>query len=189
MWKESKVVQVIKKSRELFWGDQWCVENNNGWFVAGNINILFFVDMVNNSYKIIAKLPDYINGTFRANSNCIKCGEVIFCMPNRGEYIWCYDLFDNMFVKIKIENPNYVEIGILDFWKSENVLWAVSMGLKQIIEIDISTKKIIGYYNITNRTEEVIGKSVKTGNYIYSLSGLESRIYQFNIKTKEFKIK
>lgn len=179
---------MIKQGGEFFWGDRWCVENYEGWFVAGNINILFRVDMINNCYEIVAKLPDYTNYKFRSNSNCIKCNELIFCMPNRGECIWCYDLLDNKFSKIEIENPNCLEVGIVDFWRIKNILWAVSMGLKQIIKIDITARKIIAYYNITDCAEEVIGKSVKINNYIYSLSGLESKIYEFSLKTKQVKI-
>jgi hypothetical protein len=177
------------QSNELLWSDKWCVEDNKAWLVPGNYNILFCVDMLRNRYTIITALPNYFYSEFRQNSNCIKCGNTIFCMPNTADCIWCYDLNTVDFQKIVLVNPDNVRLMMIDFWKCENLLWVVSMGLKQIIEIDIKKKEVIDYYNITDQEDEAIARSVKWDKNIYSVSGSKGRIYVFNIETKKVKVK
>lgn len=177
---------MLNQQNEFFWGDKWAVENGTGWFVAGRFHVLFSVDMVRDHYKIVAALPGSLN-SYRQNSNCMKCENTIFCMPNNGDCIWCYDLLTLQFHKIEIVNPNCISIGIGDYWRTEGVLWAVSSGLKQILEIDIKKKRVIGYYNITDRQEDVFAKCAKDGNYIYITSASEARVYVFDIEKKEVK--
>lgn len=179
---------MSKRNNEFFWGDKWSIDNNEGWFVAGNINALFCVDMERNDYRIISLLPDYFKYGFRMNSNCIKYDGVVFCLPDKGDCIWCYDLSKDNFTEIKVENPNHIDIMIGDFWKCGNEIWAVSVGLKQIIEIDIKKKKIVNYYTIPNGKEVEIANSAKEGNYIYIVSATKNIIYEFNIKTRKIEV-
>ena len=65
----------------------------------------------------------------------------------------------------------------------------MSIGLKQIIEIDIKKKEVIDYYSITDQEDEEIARSVKWDKNIYSVSGSKGRIYVFNIETKKIKVK
>lgn len=178
---------MAEQNNEFIWGDKWSIEKSGGWFVAGNVNILFCVDLESNYYQIVEKIPDGKKG-FRLNSNCIKCEDVVFCMPDTGEYIWCYDLSVSMFSKIEIINPKYVRLGIGDFWKCGEVLWAVSSGLKQIIEINIKERTVIGYYNISEQEKEEIGQSIISGEIIYIVSALGNRIFEFNTVSKEIKV-
>lgn len=182
---ELRTIKALEQNKEFLWGDRWSVEDNMAWCVAGNTNILFHINMETNYYNIVDVLPNFNKG-FRKNPNCIKCGNTIFCMPVYEECIWCYELTVGGFQKIMIKNPNHVSIMIHNFWKCGDVLWAVSIGLNQIIEINIKEKTVIGYYNITNQ-QETIAESIKTGDYIYILSALRGRIYEFNIETKEMK--
>lgn len=150
--------------------------------------MLFCVDMKRNLYHLVDVLPNFNKG-FRQNPNCIKCGNSIFCMPIYEECIWTYELAEHKFKKIIISNPNHVNAVIQNFWKSGNTLWAVSVGLNQILEINIKHKTVIGYYKITKQREkEVIAESIKIKDRIYIISALRGRIYEFNVLTKEIKI-
>ena len=179
---------MLDYCNEFLWGDKWSVENNIAWFVSGSNNILFCVNMITNQYRIVEPLPGKFQGGFRLNSNCIKSDNVIFCMPDIGSCIWYYDLFTNKFQKIEMKNPNNLRMSVVDFWKCGDILWAVSSGLKQIIEINLSKKFVVRYYNITNSNEEIIARSIKSGNCIYVASALKGRIYEFNIETKNIMI-
>lgn len=178
---------MLGRQNEIFWGDKWGVENSTAWFVAGKFNVLFSVDMDIDRFKIVAALPGGLN-LFRQNSNCIKCENTIFCMPDKGDCIWCYDLLTKEFQKIEIINPNYLSAGIGDFWLCDEILWAVSGGLKQILEIDIKKKKVAGYYKIPTQEDENLAKCAKDGNYIYVTSASKGKIYIFNIEKKELKV-
>lgn len=180
---------MLKKNNEFLWGDKWNVEDNTAWFVPGNVNVLCCADLDSNYYKIVASFPGYLKGGFRLNSNCVKYDNVIFCIPNYGEYLWCYDLSTGISTKVEIANPNQGRIGILDFWKHNNSLWAVSTGLKQILEIDMNSKKVLSYYEITDQKDEVIARSAKSESCIYITSATKGRIYEFNINIREIKIK
>ena len=175
------------QQNEFFWGDKWGVESSTAWFVSGKFNVLFSIDLTTNQFKAVAALPGGLN-VFRQNSNCIKCENTIFCMPDKGECIWCYDLLTEEFQKIEIFNPTSLGIGIGDFWRNGEVVWAVSGGLKQILEIDIKKKKVVGYYSIPAQEDEKIAKSAKDGNNLYITSATRGRVFMFNIKKKEVKI-
>lgn len=178
---------MLSRQNEFFWGDKWCVENNTAWFVSGKFNVLFSVDMMADKFKIVAALPGDLN-LFRQNSNCVKCEDTVFCMPDNGDCIWCYNLSSDEFQKIEIINSRSLSAGIGDFWKCGEILWAVSGGSKQILEIDIKKKKVIGYYNITTEENENLAKSAKDGNYIYIASASKGRVYIFDIERKEVKV-
>lgn len=176
------------QENEFFWGDKWGMENSTAWFVSGKFNALFSIDMTTDRFKMVSILPDGLN-LFRQNSNCIKCENTIFCMPDKGDCIWCYDLLTAEFKKIEIINSTSFGVGIGDFWRCGGMLWAVSGGLKQILEIDIKKKKVIGYYNITDQEDEKLAKSTKDGNCIYITSASKGRVYIFDIEKKEVKVK
>ena len=178
---------MLGQQNEYLWGDKWGVENSRAWFVTGKFNVLISVDMATDQFKIVAALPGGLN-VFRQNSNCIKCENTIFCMPDKGNCIWCFDLFTKEFQKIEIINPEYLSVGIGDFWRCEGIIWAVSGGLKQILEIDIKKKKVVGYYKITTQEDENIAKCAKDRNYIYITSASKGRIYIFNIEKRELKV-
>lgn len=179
---------MLSQPNEFLWGDKWGVENSTAWFVSGKFNVLFSVDMVRDCFKSVAVLPDDIN-LFRRNSNCIKCENTIFCMPDKGNCIWCYDLLTGKFQKIEIANPDSISVGIGDFWRCGEILWAVSVGLRQLLEIDIKKKKVIGYYKITDQKNENIARSAKDKSNIYITSASKGRIYIFSIEKKEVKIR
>lgn len=177
----------LQSNGEFLWSDKWTFEDNVAWFVTANVNMLFCMNMADNQYRVVATLPDYLKGGFRRNSNCIKCDDVIFCMPDTGDCVWCFDLNSTEFRKIEILNPQNVRLMISDYWRCENILWAVSRNLKQIIEIDILRQTVIGYHKIADHKETII-RSTKFGKYIYVVSALKGRIYEFNTEIKEVRI-
>lgn len=182
------IINMVKQNKEFFWGDKWSIEKGTGWYVSGNNNILFCVDMESDNYHVVKKIPDEREG-FRLYPNCIKCDDVVFCMPNTGKCIWYYKICFSEFWKIEVTNPNYVGLGIIDYWKCGEVLWAVSKGLKQIVEINIKERIVMGYYDISKQKQEEIGQSImsKKGK-IYIVSTVRSRIYEFDTVSKEIKI-
>lgn len=172
------------KTNTFIWSDNWCIENSIAWFVDGINNILFRLDMNTSECSFIAELPDNAKNKFRLNPRCIKCGDDIFCFPDIGQYIWIYQLSASQFQKIRVNNPNNERLCVANFWQCGDKIFAVSIGLKQVIEIDILEKKIDAYYDLTESSEEKIALSTKVLDSIYSTSCVTNKIYQFNIETK-----
>lgn len=170
---------------DLLWGDSWHIEENEAWFVPGDCNELFHADLMANEMELLATLPKSQIYHARTNQNCLKCGNDIYCMPDRGESIWVYRLDKAEFYEIEIRNNRGVRLGIYDFWHYDKKIYAVSIGLKQLIEISSKDRKIQGYYNLCQNSDEQIAGSILVGTKIYSVSAVSSNIYQFDIKTKE----
>lgn len=170
-------------TRYFCWSDNWWIEENNAWFVDGERDILFKMDLSTNQGEFIARLPNDLDLKFRQNSRCIKYKNDIICMPYLGKYIWIYHM--NKFEKITIENSTGMNILINNFWQFENKLFAISIGLKQIIEINIEQRKIDSYYSLNDRDIQIAG-SIKVENKIFLVSAVSNQIYEFDLKTKKW---
>lgn len=163
----------------FYWSDNWWIEENLAWFVDGEQNILFKVDLLTNQSEFIKRLPSNSDWRFRQNPRCMKYKEEIVCFPDLSKYIWIY--YNNKLEKIEIKNPNKERLLINNFWIFEDKIFAISLGLKQIIEINIEQRKIEKYYNLSTQ----IAGSVKVNNKIYIVSAVLTQIYEFDLKTKE----
>ena len=160
-------------------------EKNKAWFVDELKNILWCLDLETNKCEYIAQVPCSSSDKFRLHPKCIKNEDMVFCMPDKGDNIWVYDLKSFKFEDISIENIDKVRLLISDFWKYKNKLFAVSRGLKKIIQIDMDKKVIDNYYTIGNLAKGELTRSIMVGSVIYCLFDASNNIYQFNLETKE----
>lgn len=172
------------------WGDNWQIDGNNAWFVMGMGNILCCIDLQKYEGELVASIPDVALTKFRRNSFCMKYQNDIYCMPVYADSIWVYDTINHRFQDIQIDNVDGVPINIRGgFWEYERKIYAVSNGLRQIVEIDPVRKKIDRYYPFC-KGEDLI-KSMRVGDLLFGLSGTSKEIYQFSLNTKkviEYKI-
>lgn len=169
------------KENQFLWSDNWWTENGVAWFVDGEYNMLFQMDMRTRACSYVAKIPNNGINDFRLNSSCIKINQEVYCLPNRGKYIWIYDLQREKFEKIEIENPNNIALGILNFWRHNDKLVVVSHEKGEIIEINIRTHKVDNYYKIADNLAEC----VKINNVIFGVSPTSYKVYSFDLITKE----
>lgn len=178
------------------WGDNWWIEGNRAWFVSGMHNMLFDVNLETNECESAVCIPEEADSKFRLTSLCIKCGDDIFCLPDVGNNIWVYSICSGTFSKISIRNPDKTRLGLRDFWKYGNKLFAVSNGLGKIIEINISERRIDNYYELCGEEsaakgvkdgafEDKIKKSIRAGRSIYSLSNPYGVVCRFDLMTKK----
>ena len=170
----------MEKNYNIFpWSENWWVENDEAWFVLGMQKILCCFDFNEKKCKSTIRIPDIVSNKFRFMSGCIKYQDDIYCIPNKGNSIWLYSTDNNRFAEIIIHNPDKVYLGIFDYWVYENKIFAVSIGLKQIIEIDADKRKIDNYYKICEN--EGISRSTKVGTVIYILSAMSAKVYGFDL--------
>lgn len=169
--------------KSFFWSDNWCIEDDKAWFVAGMYNILCYLNLKTNQCESVIDIPDTVQNKFRLTPYCMKTGNDVYCMPDFGKSIWIYHLNTGHFSEIPINNPERIRLGVGHFWIYDNKVYAVSNGLKQVIEINIAERRIENYYDICK--EGSITKSIREGMSIYSLSGVSSELYEFNLITKK----
>ncbi len=173
---------MMNNNHQFVWSDGWYIEGDRAWFIGGREGILFCLDLETKKCEYVAEIPEKIRA-FRIISRCIKCENNIFCMPDRGNSIWVYDLICRNFKEINIYNPENVRIEIAGMWKFENRIFAVSYGMGQMIEID-SEQKVIVSYHMLGGSEELVTYTIRINNGIYSLYG-SGKVYIFDMETKE----
>ena len=165
---------------DFIWSDNWWIEGTIAWFVDGQQNMLFQLDLESKSCKLLAAIPSSNLDRFRINPKCIKYEECIYCMPTYGDCIWVYNIVNSEFNKINIVNKEQVPLGINNFWLFEKNIYAVSTGLKKIVRIDLVSRKT-EYYDITVNKNEVISLSTKVGEKIYIVSAKSNVVYVFDM--------
>ena len=197
----------MKHDNNIFiWSDNFWIENSQAWFISAKYNVIFSLDLHTNECNYVASIPNNSNNMFRMTPRCIKCNENIVCMPDKGDEIWVYNLESGIFSRIDIDNPKRVRLSIWYFWEYGNKVYAVSKGLKHILEVNIAERKVDSAYLlyeehehyksndidvIQNNLTYYVGDcyiggilySARVGNVIYSLA-MDNRIYQFDKKTK-----
>lgn len=195
----SSIVQLYQKTgkpvmvqnaneRNAFFipNDQMYREGNKYWFVGSQDNVLYSMEAETGLVRRIMVLPTESEDTYRINQRCVKYGDKVYCFPDRGKYIWIYDLTNSQLNKLEVYNPQEVRIGIYDFWMCDDILWCVSYGLSQIIEVSLAEEKIVGYFNAFADESENVGiKSEKVNDIIYCVSRKSNVITEFNVVTKD----
>lgn len=172
----------------ILWSNNWHIEGNKAWFVDGLRDSLYYVDLELNKYEYIADIPNTEIGKFRLNPMCLKIENEIYLMPHFGrKMIWIYNLDNNQFEQIVIDNPDNLQLTICRFWIYENKIYALSLGLQKIIEIDIREKIICNYFILSDLEEKEIefDEGTRVGDNIYCVSSGSNRVYQFNLETKQ----
>lgn len=174
--------------KRLLWSDNWWIEGNRGWFVAGEINALFEVDLIEEKCQFLSLLPIEEIYEFRFYPRCIKFLDKIICIPDRGSCFLIYNLNHKNWKKILINNPNKVRIGICDFWIKREMLWCVSKGLKQIIRVNLENEDIEEIQNIDIESDIELSGSIMIGKNIYVISAKQPEIYIFKEETKSIEV-
>lgn len=175
----------MEKDYTFLWSDNWYIENNKAWFVDGYFNILSCLDLESNECTYVAEVPSLSSNKFRQNPRCIKIDSEIFCMPDLADSIWVYNLENLSFNEIKIKNQSGERLSVTGFWKVNNKLFVLSVGLKKMIEIDIKKKSIDNYYILCDAKDEMVAKNVRVGMDIYFVSAGSNQIYQFNLESRK----
>lgn len=158
------------------------IEDNKVWFVSEDYNILFCAEMDTGKCDLEVKIPYKGSSSYRMTPRCIKCGDYIFCMPDDGECILVYRCSSKEFSEIKIDNPDKVRLSIAYFWLYEGKIFAFSIGLKKLIEIDVSRKEINNYYSFDVSVMPAIAVS---GTKIYSILNQAGPLMCFDMMNRE----
>ena len=179
--------KLFGSNYHFMWSGNWWVEDSYVWFVAGAINILFCMDKENGSLIFAERIPSDRTVDLRLHPICLKQGDSIFCLPDRGEDIWRYYLGNHVWQRIQLENPKQERIICSNAWTVGGNIYIVAIGLGQILELNIETNCIENYYDLVQGNEGAIAGSVLVDDDIYVVGRRPARIYKFNIFNKEIR--
>ncbi len=172
----------------LMWTDGWQISGKEVWFTSARMNCLFRMEQITGETVFVSKIPIKQFLGFRQYPVCVKHGELIFCLPNNAEEIWCYHISDDSWKEIEIYNPDRIRLKCVQAWCVKDKLYVVSIGLKQVIELDISRRCIDKYYNITEGGQEISLRSAYSDNCIYTVLNNPVGVCRFDCLTKERKL-
>lgn len=171
----------------FIWSDNWHIEGSEAWFVDGLRDALCYINLKKNKCEYIVNIPNNETCKFRLNPRCLKIENEIYLMPDLGKKVWVYNLKNDQFEHIEIDNPNSVRLGIYKFWVYDHEIYALSVGLKKIIEINIEKNTISNYFAIPIPDGEEMDNDagIRVGENIYCASSGLNQIYQFHLKSKQ----
>lgn len=171
----------------FIWSDNWHIEGSEAWFVDGLRDALCYINLKKNKCEYIVNIPNNETCKFRLNPRCLKIENEIYLMPDLGKKVWVYNLKNDQFEHIEIDNPNSVRLGIYKFWVYDHEIYALSVGLKKIIEINIEKNTISNYFAIPIPDGEEMDNDagIRVGENIYCASSSLNQIYQFHLKSKQ----
>lgn len=175
--------------KEFLWSDNWWIEDDKAYFCAGKISALFCMDMKNHQCELLDWIPECNWGEYRVYSYCIKYGDVIFCLPHRGNAVWGYDMITKSWKKTElIHKNNLITCMNFDMHNSKKV-WMVEINQGKIYEFDLEKKAVGNSYAVERHESECIGQYVFIENTLYCTSGRRiSRINIFNSDSYAYEV-
>ena len=175
------------KNYHYIWSDNWCLDGDKAWYMAGAMDALFCLDLKLNKTIMIDHIPSDNCLLFRQHPIIMKKNDIIICFPDNGNDIWIYRITEHLWSCISVSNPLGVRISCQKAWFIKDKLYIVALGLKQIIELDLKKQKIDHYYNLSENRCERLAESVLINEYIYTVSSDYPYIYKFNCIEKSLK--
>ena len=172
---------------EFVWSDNWCILEDEAWFVTGEQGILFCLDRKTGNTKFAKKIPER-KKSFRLHPRCIKYGDTVFCLPDKGENIWCYHILADTWKRVIIDSSPKLRIACTNAWIMQDKIYIVSIGLKQILEIDVLKEEVTSYYNLPIKNDGKMSGSILVGNWIYIVGVYPVCIYKFDCVTKRTEV-
>jgi hypothetical protein len=160
------------------------IEEQKAWYITSRGNILNCLDLATNQVKFAKLLPNSDMDRTRLNAKCIKCGHLVFCAPCYDKDFWIYDLQTNTFEKLELELQGNVRPVVWDMYKTDHTLYALSKGLKELIEIDIEKRRIIKKYPLAEDGEIITNSIAAEDNWYFLISSANARICRLNMHTK-----
>lgn len=175
----------MKINNLAFWNDGWFIENDIAWFLSSEKNAIFKYSFESGRCEFVAKIPSKGKDIFRQYVKCIKSDNNVICLPCSADSFLLYSIESNTWTEIKIDNHGNDKLSCWEYVKKGNVLYILSNGLKKVIALDITEKRVIGYYKLSEKTEDVLGSVISEGNMLYAVSSCYSQIYAFDCSKKK----
>ena len=166
--------------------DNMYVDNNETWFISRDTGELYKWDVLTEECQYIADIPANSVSAYRINPTVVKYKEHIICLPDIGECIWIYDLMQSTLKKVTVNNLNNTRLGVFFIFAIDTTMWAVSGGLKSLLEIDMKNEQIRNYYRLTDNASELFAcEFPKVGHNIYFFSQTKSMFCEFDTISKK----
>lgn len=173
------------------------IEDNKLWFVAGNYNSLYEMDMNSGKVNLLGRIPNEDGISISLYNNMFKVGDNIWMIPSRAKEIAKYNLKDKKFSKIKlVEDKQSKTVKFYSAHLYGNKIYMSPWNFHGIVCFNLEDESIsiddsfIKYleekYNYDNNTAYV-RNSCMVGDKIYMPIYETDIIIEYNTTKKTFK--
>lgn len=166
------------------------VDNENiVWFIGSYYNALFHLDLNTMECRLFAEfIYDQRVTIYKYFSCCLKYINNIFIFPYfSDESIRVIDIESKNIKRIEIDNVNKQVIGIARVYQEGTRLYAVALGLNEILEIDGINFKLLNRYPFQEVSKSMYGNCYFHEKKIYIFWEYTNRIIEFDLVTKNIK--
>ncbi|WP_027204148.1 hypothetical protein [Butyrivibrio fibrisolvens] len=171
--------------------DGFYKDKDGFWFIGRSNAVLYYL---NDEFECtpVTCLTEDEGDCYRLYQKCVCCNDKVYCLPDRADSIGIYDIKQDQFNRIYIEENENRRLSILSAYDMEGTLWCVSNGLGKIIEFSLLKESVSGIYEIFDKNyddqNEYSGEeSVIVDNKIICISKNEPTIVIFDICSKRLK--
>lgn len=161
----------------MIWSINWYIEGNEAWFVDCQYALLLHVNLESFEVKMVSSVPVENVEIIKSHPYCFKFEKKIFCLADRGENIYIFDLEKKVWKCIYIDNPEHTRLHITDIRKVNNKLFAFSSGLGKMICFSGEEFDIVEYFPIVSKIKENINYSWDADN-CYIVNG--KKVYAYD---------
>lgn len=174
-------METVRFSKRMLISDQWYIENDVAWFLSMERSELFEVDMKSQKVSCLSQPPLGNSDLWRNTNHCIKYKNCIFCLPDKGNQIWKFNLESFEWKSIQIVAPTKVRLSIERFWLIGDEILLYSLGLHSILRFSLKHECITRYDLISKKIDPNLSQAERVDNDIYIVSPLSSYVYIYHI--------
>lgn len=176
--------QEVKAEDIPIWPSAFCVDGEDIWFVHGKINVLMRYNMREEHTYIVGAISDKVE--FRGKLYCgmHKWKNKIFIIPCWAKEIIVYDIDNNQFQKILIDNSEayFSKILFIKSYMKEEVIYCVPCHYHAIVKIDVKNNQVI-YVTIALDVNVHINDAVWVNNKIIGIYSCTDQLLVYDSKT------
>lgn len=162
-----------------------CVEDGIVWFIGTYYNALFCLDLKTMECSLFAEFV-FEDKVFEYQyfNVCMKYQDRIFVFPCRAkDNIKIINVKNRKMEQIPLKYTSSLGAGITGVYKRGKVLYAVALGLNQILEIDAENMKLFKIFSLEERELDMRGSCCCQGDIIYIFWRCFDKVIEFDMVT------
>ena len=150
------------------------VEGNKGWFISRRFNQLYEINLITNQCTFLAELPESGYNYARYNTLCYKYNNSIWCLPDRSNKIWIYNLISGDFSYILMPLKYTERWQIRAIHRLDNFLFLFSLYGNCICKVNLNEKNVNIVFYFSVETNKKIGACMFERDMAYMVVNAET---------------
>ena len=173
-------------NQRMIFADNWVIDGNNAWMVSVEKDELFWADTEKKIVKLIGVVQERQSDHWRRIGACVKHGDDIYFCPNRGFYIWKYNIKSAEWKKITFGDkvkPN-VSLYIHYVWLLQDEILMYSYRFKSLFRLSLATDEVTECTHLSADETECWGRPLLVGDKIYVMADSTPAMYKYDVNSR-----